>query len=261
MDTALLFALPLVGGLFFCSYWNYTRWRVAREDGHRLYFRAVFFGSLIFALVATTHPQIERLAPQYAAISTSARALIKPMAKDQSSAPAVADLTVVCFLSMLAGWPLAWFLNLFFWKDYWLRKAIRKDVLEAFLLDAADLETPIAITMDDQKVYVGYLIESFDPTVGRKCILLLPLMSGYRDQETHKVNFTTFYTELYSDDRATNQTEPLPAPLEHLTIEDFITVIPADRIASYRRFDVLAYHRFQQPMQPKPSRTTNTGPP
>ena len=223
MDTALLFALPLVGGLIFCSNWNYTRWRVAREDGHRLYFRAVFFGALIFALVAIAHAQLERVSVRYSSTARLAKEFIRPMAKEPSSASAVADLTLICFLSMLAGWPLARLLNLGFRKDHWLRQAIRKDALEAFLLDAADSETSIAVTMDDRKVYVGYLVESFDPTVGRKCILLLPLMSGYRDLETNKVVFTTFYTELYSDDGFISQTAPLPTPLEHLTAEDFIT--------------------------------------
>lgn len=211
MDTVLLFALPLVGGLIFCSTWNFTRWRVAREDGHRLYFRAVLSGALLFALVAVIRPQVESHLPQYAATVTFVKDYIKPMAKEQNSASAVADLTVTCFLAMLAGWPLAWLLNMVFRRDYWLRRAIKEDELEAFLLDAADRVFPIAVTMDDRKVYVGYVVSGFDPAIGRKCILVLPLMSGYRDQ-AHKVNFTTFYTELYGDDGSADQTAPLPAP-------------------------------------------------
>jgi hypothetical protein len=245
VDTALLFALPLVGGLIFCSNWNFTRWRVAREEGHRLYFRAVFFGALIFVGIAVVRYQVESRFPRYAAAVSSVKQRLQPMAKEQNSAAPVADLTITCFLAMLAGLPLAWLLNLIFRKQYWLRRAIRKDALEAFLLDAADREVSICVTMDDGKVYVGYLVESFDPTVGRKCILLLPLMSGYRDQETRNVNFTTFYTELYGDD-GVNQTVPLPTPLQHLTAEDFIIVLPADRIASYRMFDALAYYQFQK---------------
>jgi hypothetical protein len=244
VDTALLFALPLVGGLIFCSNWNFTRWRVAREEGHRLYFRAVFFGALIFVGVAVVRYQLESRFPRYAAAVSSVKERLQPMVKEQNSAAPTADLTITCFLAMLAGLPLAWLLNLIFPKQYWLRRAIRKDALEAFLLDAAEREVSIGVTMDDGKVYVGYLVESFDPTVGRKCILLLPLMSGYRDQETRNVNFTTFYIELYGGE-GVNQT-PLPAPLEHLTAEDFIIVLPADRIASYRMFDALAYHEFHK---------------
>jgi len=248
MDTVLLFALPLVGGLIFCSNWNFTRWRVAREEGHRLYFRAVFYGALIFASVALARPYVESVCPPCSAAARYAKALVEPMAKEKSAGPSVADLTVTCFLAMLSGLPLAWLLNLVFWKNFWLRRAIKKDELESLLLLAADKENSIAVTMDDGKVYVGYVVEGFDPAVGRKCILLLPLMSGYRDKTTHKVNFTTFYLELYgTDDGGTvDQNKPLPAPLEHLTAEDFITALPTDRIASYRLFDARAYQKFQK---------------
>ena len=252
MDTALLFALPLVGGLIFCSNWNFTRWRVAREEGHRLYFRAVLFGALIFALIAGVRPYVESASPHFSWVVKLAKELVQPLAKEKSSAPAVADLTITCFLAMLAGWPLAWLLNLVFWRNYWLRCAIKKDELEGFLLNAADREISIALTMDDGKVYVGYVVAGFDPAIGRKCILLLPLMSGYRDQQTHKVNFTTFYTELYGGDGPTDQTVPLPDPLQHLTAEDFITVLPADRIVSYRLFDAPAYRQFQKPRSADP---------
>lgn len=260
MDTVLLFALPLVGGLIFCSTWNFTRWRVAREDGHRLYFRAVLFGAILFAFVASINSLIENYCPRYSSVITFAKSHIEPMAKDKNSAAAVADLTIVCFLTMLAGWPLALLLNLGFKRNYWLRQAIKKDALEAFLLDAADDDISIAITMDDRKVYVGYVVSGFDPAIGRKCIFLLPLISGYRDSQTHKVNFTTFYTDLYGDNSA-SKTTPLPAPLEHLTAEDFITVLPVERIASYRLFDALAYSEFQKGKISQPQQTPVATPP
>ena len=94
-------------------------------------------------------------------------------------------------------------------------------------------------------MYVGYLVESFDPAIGRKYIKILPLMSGYREAVTHKVNFTTFYDDLYGPEGSTEKTLPLP-DLEHLTAEDFIIVLAAERIVSYRKFDVAAYGKFQQ---------------
>ena len=246
MDTVLLFALPLVGGLIFCSEWNRTRWLVAREEGHRLYFRAVLYGALIFATVAFARQWFESQFPSMASLEASIKTSIKPMAKDPASADALADLSITCFVAMLAGWPLAKLLNLLFRRNYWLRRAIRKDALEAFLLDAADREFPIEATMDSGKVYVGYVVAGFDPATSRKVIKLLPLMSGYRKVETHKVTFTTFYLQLYGSNFAANRTVELPAPLDHLRPEDFITVLPADRIGSCRLFDTTAYLEFQK---------------
>lgn len=256
MDTVLLFALPLVGGLIFSSHWNFTRWRVAREEGHRLYFRAVFWGAVIFALVAIARHFVEGAFPPVAGAVNSLKALIEPLAKEKAAGPAVADLTVTCFIAMLLAWPLAKFLNLAFPEKKWIRRAIEKDDLEKLLLRAADDQVPICVTMDDQKVYVGYVVEGFDPALGRKSILILPLMSGYRAEETLKVNFTTFYTYLYGQRETMDRTAPLPAPLDHLTAEDFITVLPVDRITSYRLFDVPAYNEFQRrkPEQPEESK-------
>jgi hypothetical protein len=255
LDTVLLFALPLVGGLIFCSNWNFTRWRVAREEGYRLYFRAIFYGAVIFAVVALAHAYLQAISLPYADAVAAVNEFARPFVKEGADADAFANLTVICFISMLAGGPLALILNLVFWKPYWLRRAILKDDVEGFLLSAAEREDSIAVTMDDQKVYVGFVVAGFDPTIGRKCIELLPLMSGYRDSETHVVRFTTFYTELYGTNESIAQSAPLPAPLEHLTSEDFITLLPIERIASYRLFDAFAYLEFQRvgssPSQPE----------
>lgn len=248
MEAAVLFALPLVGGLIFCSTWNVTRWLVAREEGHRLYFRAVLFGAILFVVVAILHYLAEHNFALYKTTANLVKGFITPLAKETKSATAVADLSIICFFAMLAGWPLALLLNLGFRKEYWLRRAIKEDDLESFLLDAAETESSIAITMDDRKVYVGYVVEGYDPAIGRKCIFLLPLMSGYRDQNTHKVNFTTFYTYLYGSTSVAgaDQKRPLPEPLSHLSAKDFITIIPTDRIVSYRLFDAPAYLEFQK---------------
>jgi len=246
MDSVLLFALPLVGGLIFCTRFNYTRWRAAREDGHRLYFRAVFFGAAIFALVLAVRVYLEARFPELGRLEAPIKSIVEPMVKEGVSPDALADLAITCFVSMLIAAPLAWVLNLLFWKNYWLRRAIKKDDFEALLLDAADREFPIAATMDDGKVYVGYVIKGFNPAEDRKSLLLLPLMSGYRNKETHKVTFTTFYTDLYGGDPLSTDAVTLPKPLDHLYAEDFITWLPVEHMSSCRLFDAVAYQSFQK---------------
>ena len=50
MDVALVLILPVIGGYYFASYWNFTKFRCAREDGHRLYFRAALYGTILFLI-------------------------------------------------------------------------------------------------------------------------------------------------------------------------------------------------------------------
>ncbi|MEE4452333.1 hypothetical protein [Novosphingobium resinovorum] len=55
------------------------------------------------------------------------------------------------------------------------------------------------LTMEDRKVYVGKIINLGEPsaTTGMdQDIAIMPLMSGYRDKDTLKVTFTTFYEEV-----------------------------------------------------------------
>jgi hypothetical protein len=249
VDSVLVFALPLVGGLLFCDTWNVTRWRVAREEGHRLYFRAVFGGAVLFCAVAMLRTLAERSIPEIASLEAPIKQFLRPLVREPANSAAVVELTITCFLTMLAGKPAAWILNAFFSEDTWLRRAIANDKFEVFLLDASDKQFPIMATMDDGKVYVGYLVQGFDPGVARKYIFLLPLMSGYRNRETQKTTFTTFYLELYgagSVTGAVDVSKHLPGSLHHLRAEDFITVLPVDGIASCRRFDAQAYQAFQE---------------
>ncbi len=55
MSLAPFLILPLVGGYAFAATWSYTRFLVARETGHRLYFRSVFYAVLSLAVGATFH--------------------------------------------------------------------------------------------------------------------------------------------------------------------------------------------------------------
>ena len=55
MDLPLFFTLPLIGGFaFVTSLWS-LRWRSARQDSQRLYYRAAVYGVLIAAGVAIAH--------------------------------------------------------------------------------------------------------------------------------------------------------------------------------------------------------------
>lgn len=249
MDTVLLFALPLVGGLIFCTRCNLTRWRVAREDGHRLYFRAVLFGSLLFATVAGARIYLESTFPILIRMEGPVVAALMPMVavKDGAAAANVADLAITCFVSMLVAYPLALLSNLVFWRGPWLRRAIQKNPFEAALLDATKRPFPVMLTMNDGKVYVGYLLEGFNPGEDRKFLSMLPLMSGYRTEGTHKITFTTFYDDVYGGEPLdpAHADESLPGELSHLNPNDFIVWLPVDKMASYRLFDASAYKAFQ----------------
>ena len=47
-----LFLLALVAGFNFTKEWETTRYQLAREDGHKLYFRSTFWGLVVCVVTA-----------------------------------------------------------------------------------------------------------------------------------------------------------------------------------------------------------------
>lgn len=118
-------------------------------------------------------------------------------------------------------------------------RAIEYEALERVLLDSLVQDIPVRITLLDRKVYVGFVLSAPDPTVPRRWLRLLPLVSGYRDRDDLRYTFTTFYEPVYEEFvGATVDTEAADPR--------FQIALPADRIASIGLFDFETYEHFQQ---------------
>jgi len=114
--------------------------------------------------------------------------------------------------------------------------AAKLDELEWTILDAAAKRRLIMAALEDGKIYVGFVLGNANPDLGeRRYLHLLPVMSGYRNQ-VGKVDFTTFYDEIYSEDSSDDQ---------RLNPEDFVVVLPISRLITVRQFDPAAYAKFQ----------------
>src|ERR1700687_1244171 len=155
MDAALLLALPLVGGLIFCSACNVTRFRAAREEGHRLYFRVVFYGTILFVSALLGRAALSSYFTRYQSLEKTFVDLVSPMAEDAASAASIAQLAIVGMYAMLLAYPLAILVNLVVGKQRWLLQAMEGDDLEQMLYDGLTRRFPICITTGDNKVYVG----------------------------------------------------------------------------------------------------------
>lgn len=226
-----LFILPLVGGFVFIKEWEGTRYILPREDGHKLYFRsaycglfvciAAFFSLALIVYVAAIIPW--RFSSSFADYSGN-----------------LFDLRLV-FMTLLAspvlGYVFARFLNIFTDELNYYYTALQDNEFEYLLVKAMSSDLMVMVTMEDEKVYVGWVYKVSDPAKAeRKYFSLIPVMSGCR-AEKRKVEFTTFYDEVYrrTDDE-----------LGHLDVEHFAVVLPAQRMLSARLFDPEAYDSFQE---------------
>ena len=234
MDVALLF-LPLVGGYIFAKTWLASSYAVARTDGHRLYFHSAFYAPFLFLCAVLLRSFLHVAFLPYREFESEVASLVMPFLKDPDKTYQV-PLTFVCTYALALAWPMAALLNLIRHQDKWVNAAVRKsnDDVEILLHECLRSIQPIFLSMENRKVYVGFVVKTVEPTDKRKTISILPLVSGYRDTNTLSVNFTTDYERIYpSPDR--------PPELSHLDVKDFVMVLPADKVNSMHVFDLAAF--------------------
>lgn len=240
MDVALLLILPVIGGYYFANNWNFTRFHSVREEGHRLYFRAVSFGTLLFTAAYLLRLPLLHYLAWFVEFETTLRTHLAQFLKPPKDNPGFDGfpLMITSIYALLIG-VLTWRpLNRLFPRDRLLKDAVQTDDFERLVHTAVEKDSPLLVTIDNGKVYVGFVIKTVDPSRDRKTLRILPVMSGYR-QTNGSVQFTTYYERVYDEIE-----HGVRGRLPHLTPEDFEIVLPVERIVSANMFDILAYEEF-----------------
>lgn len=116
--------------------------------------------------------------------------------------------------------------------------AIKNDELMLLLTYSISREMPIMFTLENGKVYVGWPNSEPNPTHDLSFIRILPYLSGYRDDKTHREKFTTDY-EVILNIVINNDSK-----LSHLSLDDFRIILPVNKIISAHLFDLKAYIEF-----------------
>lgn len=62
-----LLLIPAIGGYWFLTHWNYTRYRAARDSGYHVLFRSAFAGLVLFVLAYGIVLLLNHLLPQLGA--------------------------------------------------------------------------------------------------------------------------------------------------------------------------------------------------
>lgn len=216
--------LPLLGGYIFITKWNKTRFDAKRYSGERLIFHAAIAGVAFLIAAYLITRALHASAPDLYKLWSSA------VPFPNTAAPLVA---------FVMGTTLWWPLNK--WKhdrSTEIQAAIEEynDYLEILLKRALDETRYVAITLKNGKVYVGFVVRSFDPAYDRKYLVLLPAISGFRDDRTHQLTFTTDYTRVYQ--------ELENSPADASVTDDFELVLPVSEVLSASYFDGNVYRRF-----------------
>lgn len=182
MEAIVLF-LVVLGDFQLSTRWTRTRFEILREDGHKLYFKSAYYGICVFL---TTYAIVLLMEGVIGSIRDGR--LYSLSIERVISANEL--ILVAAVLTLFIGRHLPTFLNRLQDPEQDLRRAIQDDDFEKFLHSAAVRQRLVSITMANRKIYIGWILETMDPTNERKHITLLPLFSGYRD-ENGKTELTT----------------------------------------------------------------------
>lgn len=249
MPTNLLL-LPLLGGFWFVHFCYLFRFRAQRLDGYRLLLESAFFGLLL----SVPARLITYYWPSYFEAGRNARTIWEDLWCD---APLSGTATMSLLLGLLAPFAINWIYAMCIqlkkgegpWRFYsdtkdpdtaiesFLRPAREKALgraiessgiyLHQLLHRAVVEEVPVLVTLQNRKVYVGYVTELPNLKPDNPYVWLLPGLSGYRDDKSLKVKLDLTYPDP----------KELPDGLG-ITDDDLLLTIPLAEVKS-----ATLYHR------------------
>lgn len=218
--------IPLLAGFFFITHSPFHRYEINNYDGQRLILTSALFGLYFLAPAYVVTFFIHHCYP----------GLIKDW-HDFVKIP-YSGTSLEAFFIGLASTGIFQYGQ----RDVEKVKAIYQgeDAIEMLLVDAYYDNRLISITLKNNKVYVGSLIGIFYNHLSNstKSISIIPMQSGYRDEISKKIIFTTYYSKTYKSMKEN------PSDFD-LTSDDFNMAIKMSEIISINIFDSGVYGLFQ----------------
>ena len=117
---------------------------------------------------------------------------------------------------------------------------------DSLVIESIKKALPVSLTMQNDKVYIGFVSELPEPAIARKEIIILPLASGFRDKNK-QFCFTTPYIDVYDDIEKLSEESDAPV----FDISHFLIVLPYNLVQSANLFDFSVYNNHFRPSQKK----------
>lgn len=234
-----IIVIILVSGYIVTRSFLPLRYRIVRESGYHIYLRSGLAGFIVFIISFLSFVIID-LYDLPSLLMNTLNIAISDIPHFYLMEDEGYKWGLLLMLCILISALLHLSFNIYYRKPSRRFKTLIKIVnpMERILFDACANAYPICITLDSNKVYVG-LLETVPPVDdGRiEYLRMLPLLSGFRDQNSLTINFTTNYYEHYRDGE-------LDKSSEWLTLDLFSIVIPEREVVSISNFDIDVYKKF-----------------
>lgn len=234
--------LPLIGGYLFLLIYPFARFAHQRLDRQRLLFHSIVLGLVLAIISFVLRDFLEARNPE----------LIKGVQKVMPER----------FRNKGLGTPfvafnLGWILGILFWTatfmaarffprlkgnslSAYLAIKITGDDFDKMFAEAFIKKEMMQITLRNNKVYVGYIKKLAPPTQANQ-LTILPVISGYREAETKKINFITEYLSIYQKYIGTGQ-------ITAIDDMEMQILILRDEIITVNKFHTDVFDSFQNDM-------------
>ena len=229
MTLGALLIPTLVGYLFVTSVY-YTRYGILRDSGYHVLFRSAIAGCIL--AVTSRLLIIFWLLPMFPGTA----ALWK------SYVPSAYSGTIV--LSIILALISALLINRFYSKEKAAESAAREsgDYIELLINESIGKPKHIELSLRSGKSYIGIPQQSGITGLGESDVSLIPIVSGYRSEDTRELILTTNYAPVIAKLIAE---DPSLSGIARV-YEYFRIVIPLSEIVSARKYDLGLRRHFEQ---------------
>ncbi len=243
---AFAIVFMFISGYLFVSRSDYQRYITSREYGHRYYFRCCTIGFISCITGLTIEFILDTLnIPSYflQLLNTS----IEQSYIHTSHLTFKEYLALKFFFGLSLGMPLSWIgakiRNRCSSPDISLSEALnRKNIsLEKFIYQKIKTLETVLITLSSRKIYVGILHNMSLGDREIEYLVILPVLSGYRDKDKLTVSFTTNYYFHYAQNLDDNG-EPING--NGASLNDFVEIIPVTQVTHIGSFNLKTYKQF-----------------
>lgn len=118
------------------------------------------------------------------------------------------------------------------------------DGLLRLVIEAASMQKPLRLSLKSRKVYVGLVMEEQFESGDLDYVLIIPLVSGYRDKDTLDIFFDCNYVSVYEKHGLVSEDELSEEKL--LKLNDFRLAIKASEIESVAFFEFSVLNEFER---------------
>ena len=234
-----LLLIPALGGYLFVARFNATRDRLRREGGYHVVFRSAVAGILLFGASQFLLLLLDHFLPPNSLLRNAGHLWQAAFPVDYSAAAA---------LSVAVGWLSPWLLNQFTDRLKARRLTAQEagDHIGLIVDEAFGTGQLIEVWLESGKSYVGAPVaRTFLAREDEGDILIVPVLSGYRDTATRELKITADYASVLRE--RLDQSDLKPG--------DFRVAIPMREVVLARPYTP-AYNEWiaeQQGQEPRAS--------